>query len=172
MTKFNLSIDLFTADVQDAVDVAQALRGVADRLAKFMSQPWSPYALQGTIFSKEGKRSIGTWSVDPEATIGLTITESSDPDSRVLNKQYPKITDAQAALLTRALAAGNEAGMYIYGSEVRAARVLEKLRLLTLVDDGEAPMGGNRDGERWSIEKLDRSCGIEILNERAKAVCL
>jgi len=83
VTKFNLSIDLFTQDVQDAVDVAKALRGVADRLVKFTSQPWSPYALSGTIYSAEGKRPIGTWSVDPEATVGLTITAENDPDSRV-----------------------------------------------------------------------------------------
>lgn len=82
MTKFNLSIDLFTQDVRDAVDVAKALRGVADRLVKFTSQPWSPYALSGKIYS-EGKRYIGTWSVDPEATVVLTITAENDPDSRV-----------------------------------------------------------------------------------------
>jgi hypothetical protein len=62
-TTFKLSIDLFTQDVRDASDVAQALRGVADRLAKFTSQPWSPYALSGKIFN-EGKNIIGTWSVD------------------------------------------------------------------------------------------------------------
>jgi hypothetical protein len=83
VTKFNLSIGLFTQDVRDAVDVAQVLRGVADRLAKFTTQPWSTYALEGKIYSREGKRIIGTWSVDPETTAGLTITAQSDPDSRV-----------------------------------------------------------------------------------------
>jgi hypothetical protein len=83
VTKFNLSIDLFTQDVRDAVDVAQALRRVADRLVKFTSQPWSPYALSGTIHSAEGRRPIGTWSVDPEATVGLAVTAENDPDSRV-----------------------------------------------------------------------------------------
>lgn len=84
MTKFNLSIDLFTQDVHDTVDVAQALRGVADRLVKFTSLPWSPYALDGKIYSsREGKRCIGTWSVEPENTAGLTITAANDPDSRV-----------------------------------------------------------------------------------------
>ena len=82
-TKFNLSIDLFTSDVRDAVDVAQALRRVADKLVRFTSQPWSPYALSGTIYSEVGKRPIGTWSVDPEAAKGLTITAENDPDSRV-----------------------------------------------------------------------------------------
>ena len=57
-TKFNLSIDLFTRDVRDSSDVAQALRDVADRLAKFTSQPWSPYALTGTIYAKGTKRAI------------------------------------------------------------------------------------------------------------------
>lgn len=72
MTKFNLSIDLFTQDVQDAVDVAKALRSVADRLCKFTSQPWSPYALSGKIYAEDGsKRCIGSWSVDPEGTNDL-----------------------------------------------------------------------------------------------------
>lgn len=83
-----------------------------------------------------------------------------------MTKRRSLITEAQAALLSRALA-GSEAGIHIYGSEVRAARALEKLGLLTLVDDGEAPMGGNRDGERWSIEKLDRARCIKILNVRS-----
>ena len=82
-TKFNLSIDLFNPDVRDATDVAHALRGVADRLSRFTSQPWSPYALHGEIYARESKRCIGTWSVDPEAALGLTITAENDPDSRV-----------------------------------------------------------------------------------------
>ncbi len=82
MTKFNLSIDLFTPDVRDAADVAQALRGVADRLAKFTSTTWSPYALSGTIYSKD-KRPIGAWSVETEGTFDLKITTENDPDSRV-----------------------------------------------------------------------------------------
>lgn len=73
-TKFNLSIELFTQDVQDAVDVAQALRSVADRLVKFTSLPWSPYALSGTIYARDGsKRPIGTWSVDLEAEAPKTL---------------------------------------------------------------------------------------------------
>jgi hypothetical protein len=82
VTKFNLSIDLFTQDARDTMDVAQALRRVADRLVKYTSLPWSPYALSGTIYSAEGKRPIGRWSVDPEAFVGLTITAENDPDSR------------------------------------------------------------------------------------------
>lgn len=78
MTKFKLSIDLFTPDVQDALDVAQALRGVADRLAKFVSQPWSPYALSGKIHSAQGKHCIGTWSVEPENLVDLTITAEKE----------------------------------------------------------------------------------------------
>ena len=77
-TKFNLSIELFTRDVQATVDVAQALRGVADRLVKYTSQSWSPYALTGTIYaSDDSKRPIGTWSVDSEATRGLTVQDST-----------------------------------------------------------------------------------------------
>lgn len=70
MTKFNLSINLFT-HVHDTVDVAKALRRVADRLVT--SLPWSPYALSGKIYSEQGKRCIGEWRVDPEAAAGLTI---------------------------------------------------------------------------------------------------
>ena len=84
-TTFNLSIDLFTKDVQDMVDVAQALRGVADRLAKFTSQPWSPYALSGTIYAKDSnpKRPLGTWSVDSntEARLKLAITAENDAET-------------------------------------------------------------------------------------------
>lgn len=84
MTKFNLSIDLFTQDVRDAADVAKALRSVADRLVKYTSQPWSPYALTGKIYNEESKRSIGSWTVDAEGTNDLTmITAANDPDSRV-----------------------------------------------------------------------------------------
>jgi hypothetical protein len=83
VTKFNLSINLFTEDVKDTTDVAKALRGVADKLAKFTSQPWSPYALSGTIYG-DGKRVIGTWSVDPEAVDDLQSTTASAIDRRRL----------------------------------------------------------------------------------------
>jgi hypothetical protein len=82
-TKFNLSIDLFTPHVHDAVDVARALRDVADRLSKFTSLPWSTYALTGKIFAKGSRHCIGTWSVDSEAEAGLTLTAENDPDSRL-----------------------------------------------------------------------------------------
>lgn len=78
---FNLSIDLFTQDVRDSVDVARALQEVARRLNRFTSLPWSPYALKGTIYSAEGNRVIGTWSVDPETADKLTA--ENDPDSRL-----------------------------------------------------------------------------------------
>lgn len=68
MTKFHLSIDLFTPDVRDSADVAQALGDVAEHLTKFTTLPWSPYALSGTIYaknSKDPKRAIGSWRVDP-----------------------------------------------------------------------------------------------------------
>lgn len=80
MPKFTLSIDLFTPDVADAVDVAKALRTVADRLAKFASLPWSPYALDGKIYAPGGsKKVIGSWAVEPEHTIDLKITEGGSP---------------------------------------------------------------------------------------------
>lgn len=43
-------------------------------------------------------------------------------------------------------------GMYIYGSEIKTARSLVRHGLVALIDDGLSPLGGNRDGERWSIE--------------------
>lgn len=66
MAKFTRTIDLFTDDVQDTVDVAKALRGVADRLVKFTSLPWSTYALSGKIYADGKKKVVGTWSVEPE----------------------------------------------------------------------------------------------------------
>lgn len=75
MPKFTLSIDLFTSDVTDAVDVAKALRAVADRLVKFTSLPWSPYALDGKIYAPdESKKIVGEWSVEPEETISLEVS--------------------------------------------------------------------------------------------------
>lgn len=76
--KFNLSIDLFTADVHDSADVAQALQGVAERLLKYTSLPWSPYALSGTIYAAGTKRPIGTWSVDSEAEAGLKLEVTTE----------------------------------------------------------------------------------------------
>jgi hypothetical protein len=75
------------------------------------------------------------------------------------------LTDPQVELLVK-LVEGNPAGIYIYGSQVRTARSLEALKLVYLEDDGLAPMGGNRDGERWSITLVNRSRCMMILDAR------
>ncbi len=47
-------------------------------------------------------------------------------------------------------------GLYfIRGAQVRTARVLANLRLVTLTDDGPMTFGGRVDGERWSVELTD-----------------
>lgn len=61
--KFQLTIDLGgTTAMQDSHDVAKALRGVADRLSKFVSTGWSPYALDGKILDEAGN-AVGHWEV-------------------------------------------------------------------------------------------------------------
>lgn len=60
--KFQLAIELGNAAMQDSHDVAKALRGVADRLSKFISTDWSPYALDGTIKDDNGN-TVGRWEV-------------------------------------------------------------------------------------------------------------
>lgn len=88
--KFNLSIDLQHAGrpLVDSADVAQALRDVADRLSRYASLPWSPYALSGKVYLQgqsgaRARRVVGTWDVDLGGpAIELTITAENDPDSR------------------------------------------------------------------------------------------
>jgi hypothetical protein len=60
--KFQLHIDLGNAAMQDNHDVAKALRDVADRLSKFTSSGWSPYALEGKIKDANGNI-VGSWEV-------------------------------------------------------------------------------------------------------------
>lgn len=63
--KFLLTIDLGNAVMQDNHDVAKALRGVADRLSKFTSSGWSPYAIDGKIIDDNGN-TVGGWEVKPD----------------------------------------------------------------------------------------------------------
>lgn len=63
--KFQLHIDLGNAAMQDNHDVAKALRSVAERLSKFISTGWSPYALDGTIKDDNGN-TVGSWEVKPD----------------------------------------------------------------------------------------------------------
>jgi len=72
--KFDLTIDLDGGLDQD--DVAKALRDVADRLSRFASRPWSPYALSGTVYARgltSGKKEIvGSWEVKlPELRLAI-----------------------------------------------------------------------------------------------------
>jgi hypothetical protein len=60
--KFQLHIDLGNTAMQDNHDVAKALRDVADRLNRFTSSGWSPYALTGTIKDANGN-AVGGWEV-------------------------------------------------------------------------------------------------------------
>lgn len=63
------------------------------------------------------------------------------------------LTAPQQALLAKVRDKAD--GVYIYGPEVKVARKLAALGLVKLIDDGTGPLGGNRDGERWSIELTD-----------------
>jgi len=63
--KFQLNIDLGNDAMQDHHDVAKALRTVADRLSKFTSTGWSPYALDGKIKDDNGN-TVGSWEVKPD----------------------------------------------------------------------------------------------------------
>lgn len=63
--KFLLTIDLGNTTMQDNHDVAKALRAVADRLSKFVSTGWSPYAFDGKIMDDSGN-AVGGWEVKPD----------------------------------------------------------------------------------------------------------
>lgn len=60
--KFVLSIDLENDAMQDQHDVAGALRGVADRLSRYVSTNWGPYGLEGKIRDVNGN-TVGKWEV-------------------------------------------------------------------------------------------------------------
>lgn len=70
------------------------------------------------------------------------------------------LTAPQQALMIKARA--STSGVYIYGPEVKVARKLATLGLVKLEDDGLSPLGGNRDGERWSIEITDAGRALEL----------
>lgn len=63
--KFKLEIELGNDAMQDQHDVAKALRGVADRLNRFISTNWSPYSASGKIHDENGN-SVGSWEVVQE----------------------------------------------------------------------------------------------------------
>lgn len=57
------------------------------------------------------------------------------------------VSQAQWALLVKAK---NHGPLYLRGSQVRSARVLESLKLVVLRDDGSmTDAWGHVDGERW-----------------------
>jgi hypothetical protein len=74
--KFQLTINLGNAAMQDNHDVAKALRAVADRLSKFTSTGWSPYALDGKIKDDNGN-TVGSWEVKPEVECIPSLGECS-----------------------------------------------------------------------------------------------
>lgn len=62
--KFIIEIELENDAMQDQHDVAEALRRTADRLNKYVSSSWGPYALEGKILDRNGN-SVGKWEVMP-----------------------------------------------------------------------------------------------------------
>jgi hypothetical protein len=62
--KFKLEIALDSASMQDQHDVATLLRSVAQRLNRFVSSNWGPYASSGKIYDDDGNK-VGTWEVVP-----------------------------------------------------------------------------------------------------------
>ncbi len=47
-------------------------------------------------------------------------------------------------------------GACLYGADVRVARALEKIGLVTITDEGDFRPGGRSDGERWSVDLTDK----------------
>lgn len=110
-----------------------------------------------------------------ECLVALRLTDDRVTDDQVhrarcvcasILRSRNELSPPKLALLAKVFAA-SDAGVYIYGSEVRTARALERVGLVTITDDGEAPMGGNADGERWSVELTNRARCAEILNARS-----
>lgn len=62
--KFKLEVSLDTASMQDQHDVAEALRAVSQRLNRYISSNWGPYALSGDIYNRDGHK-VGAWEVVP-----------------------------------------------------------------------------------------------------------
>lgn len=62
--KFKLEIALESASMRDQHDVAATLRSVAQRLDRFVSSNWGPYALNGDVHDGNGNK-VGTWEVVP-----------------------------------------------------------------------------------------------------------
>jgi hypothetical protein len=73
-----------------------------------------------------------------------------------LAKDYIKLTPAQLTLLEHLLTDTSITSGYIYGAgQVKAARKLEALGLVSITDDGEAPMGGDGEthGALWYVAR-------------------
>ena len=62
--KFILEIELENAAMQDQHDVATALRKTADRLNRYASSNFGPYALEGKVMDVNGN-TVGKWEVVP-----------------------------------------------------------------------------------------------------------
>jgi hypothetical protein len=72
--KFQLTIELGNAAMQDNHDVAKALRGVADRLSKFVSTGWNPYAQDGTI-KDDNNNTVGGWELKHDFEWNPTVEQ-------------------------------------------------------------------------------------------------
>lgn len=63
----------------------------------------------------------------------------------------PRLTARQYELLQRVRKAGS---CYLKGADVRVARLLEKLGLVTIEDLGEVILDERNDGERWKCSSV------------------
>lgn len=73
--RFVLEIRLDDTTMRDQHDVAATLRDVAQRLNRFMSTDWGPYALKGKIHDRGG-RLVGEWEVKGPCEDQLNVEAS------------------------------------------------------------------------------------------------
>lgn len=73
------------------------------------------------------------------------------------------MTPKQEALLNDLYTSG---GSYLRGADVRVARALEKLGLITLEDNGKmkTPGSGRTDGERWMASLVTKTEAPTVAN--------
>jgi hypothetical protein len=94
--KFQLTIDLGNAAMQDHHDVAKALRSVADHISKFVSTGWNPYALSASIKDENGN-TVGRWEVKGDFEWNPTV-EQMKPDPIGTQPERPSAIKPYAKL--------------------------------------------------------------------------